>query len=633
MRYLYPLIASFLLASVTGISQQIQTITFGLGNTKNVTVTNSNAQSTGIRTLELTGYLPNKNAAARFLSQATLGPTVPMIQDVEQSGIETWLDQQLAMPNAFRVNSYLSALHQSMVDSLKLKDPANASTYTLQSVFVGDYHFNMSWFQGAMTAADVLRWRVGLALSEIFVTSRVSEFDDNPYALAHYYDMLQNNAFGTYRALLDSVTYHPAMGSYLTFMNNHATDYNPSTGRRIYPDENYAREIMQLFSIGLYRLNNDGTETKDANNRSIPTYDNNDIAGLAKVFTGLSWWDSRYLGDSQKDKWSYTKRMRFFGMDSSDAVRNPWKTNPRIVNGHEVGSKTFLGYTIPGSRTAAQGQLDIRDALDVISNHPNVGPFISRRLIQRLITSNPSKEYIGRVASVFNNNGSGVRGDLKAVVRAIFLDPEARRIISDQENNTTGMLREPFVRYMNILRSLPKTTTGTVYRNVMRDIFFHTGQIPLAAPTVFNFFQPDFQPDGDLKANNKYGPEFQILNAQTLSEYFNGLTHWLIEDDPVEYWGLFNGETYKPDQNPGLDFTADYALARNDRLPILLDKYNTILAHGRLSTASVTAIRNAVSGMPYSENSSGVPNADAANRRIRMALFLIMTSPDYLISR
>jgi len=512
-----------------------------------------------------------------------------------------------------------------MVDSLKAKNPTG--NFTLSNVFAGNTLFDIAWFQGAMTSSELLRWRIAWALSELFVVSRISAFDENPYALSSYYDLLLQNAFGNYRTLLNEISYHPAMGTYLTFLNNRATDET----LKVYPDENYAREIMQLFSIGLYKLNPNGTEMRDANNQLIPTYNNNDIAGLAKVFTGLSWGDSRYLGDGQKSIWSYTLRMKFFGLDSSDAKRNTWKTNPRIVNGHEPGTKTFLGSTVV-SRPVLQGEQDIQDGLDIIFNHPNVGPFIARRLIQRLVSSNPSPDYILRIVNVFNNNGSGVRGDLKAVVRAILLDPDARSC-SETTNNTAGYLREPFLRYMNIMRGLPLTNQSNVYRNVMVDLYNRLEQRPLNSPSVFNFFQPDFQPDGPLKAAGKFAPEFQLLNSQTLTSYVNALNWWFAYDRPVEFWGLFAGETYKADQDAKFNLTADYIFARNDKLPQLLDKYNLLFAGGKLTDKTLDIIRLTISKMPYSEDSNGVPNADNSFRRVRLALVLILSSPDYLINR
>lgn len=608
------------------LAQQASAI--GKGNLQKVNVTSSSTASNGQQTLTSTGFLPNYSAAARFLSQATFGNTYAEIQKVANQSIEKWLDDQLAMSNSFRIETYVQSLHQSMVDSLNFKN--NVNTNTLSNVGVSNWHFDAAWFQGCMTAPDQLRWRVSFALSEILVTSRVSAFDGNPYALASYYDVLLDNAFGNYRTLLDKITYHPAMGSYLTFLNNHATD----VGKQTYPDENYAREIMQLFSIGLYQLNLDGTEKKDSNGHLIPTYNNDDIANLAKVFTGLSWGDGTYLGISAKDNWSYTKRMKFYGIDSSDAKKNPWKTSPRIVDGHERGTKTFLGSSVDpsASRTAMQGEADIQDALNIIFNHPNVGPFVSRRLIQRLISSNPSPAFIQRIATVFNNNGSGVRGDLKSVIRAILLDPEARNCCGN-DTDTFGKLREPFVRYMNLVKGLNLTATGGIFRNAMARVYDQTAQRPLSSPSVFNFYSPDYIPNGPLKDAGKVGPEFQLLSSQTLTGYFNALNDWLVNDDPTDYYGLFNGETYKPNQDPKFNTVADYVLTRNDKLPQLLDKYNLILANGRLSTESLNIISQAIKGMPYSEDANGVPNTNEAYRRVRLAIFLIMTSPDYLINK
>ncbi|WP_435355811.1 DUF1800 domain-containing protein [Emticicia sp. SJ17W-69] len=604
-----------------------QIITLGKGNTQRINVSSSTSSASGAATISGIGFLPNPNAASRFLSQATFGATYTEIQKVTTQGIEKWLDDQLALPNNFKIQTYLQSLHQSIVDSLNKVN--KVQTYNLSNVYLDDWHFDISWFQGSMTAPDLLRWRVAFALSEIFVASRVSPLNGNPYALASYYDVLMDNSFSNYRTLIDRITYHPTMGVYLTYMNNHATDNN--NGKQIYPDENYAREIMQLFSIGLYELNIDGTEKKDANNKPIPTYNNDDIANLAKVFTGLSWGDGNYLGISSKNYWSYTKRMKFYGKDSSDAVRNPLKVNPRIVDGHEYGAKTFLKTTIP-VRPVAQGNQDIQDALNILFNHPNVGPFISRRLIQRLVTSNPSPAYIKRIATVFNNNGSGVRGDLKAVIRAILLDPDARQCCGDN-TEYYGTLKEPFLRYMNLVKGLNLQAQGNVFRNVMARVYDETEQRPLNSNSVFNFFSPDYRPDGELKEAGKVAPEFQLLSSQTLTGYFNALNDWLIKDDPTEYYGFFGGETYKPNQNPNFNTEIDYTLTRNDKVPQLLDKYNHILAHGKLSVESLNIIAKAIKSMPYAEDANGVPETTEAYRRVRMAIYLIMTSPDYLINR
>lgn len=619
--------AVFLFFSLALIAQKVET--FGMGNTKNVSITASKSSSVATNTLKSTGFLPNSNAASRFLSQATFGATLPEINKVATQGIEKWLDDQLNMPNSFSTKAYVQRIHQGMVDSLLQDNPSGG--YTLQNVFADDYLFDLAWFQGAMTAPDLLRWRVAFALSEVFVISRRSAFDDNPYALSSYYDMLMNNSFGNYRALVDSITYHPSMAVYLTYMNNHATD--TTDNKKVFPDENYAREIMQLFSIGLFELNNDGTEKLNASGQPIPTYDNDDIAGLAKVFTGLSWGDSRYISDNSKNKWSYTLRLKYFPIDSSDAYKRWWVRNPRIVNGHEPGAKTFLGHTI-AARPIAQGEQDIQDALNIIANHPNVGPFIARRLIQRLVKSNPSPEYIGRVASVFNNNGQNVRGDLKAVVKAVLLDYEARQCeCKDTDSTYNGQLREPFVRYMNLVRGLNLTATSGYYRNYMNEVFDKTDQKPLYSPSVFNFFLPDYKPDGELKNAGKFGPEFQLLNAQSYAGYMNALHEWLINNDPIDYYYLSGESLYKADQDPTFDLTSEYELMKDNRLTEFLDKYNHILAHGAISTRNIQHIKNALLQMPLRLDSNGIPNENDAFRRQRMGLILIMASPEYMINR
>lgn len=603
------------------------TVKFGMGNWKNVNVSSSASSQNGLNTLQSPGFLPNQNAASRFLNQATLGTNRAKIQSVSEIGIHNWLDQQLNMPSSFKIQSYLSTMHQMIVDSVNFNIPG--SNFTKNNYDLDNVHFDISWFQGSMTANDELRWKVGLALSEIFVVSRTSSFGNNPHALASYYDMLMNNAFGNYRTLIDSISYHPAMAVYLTYMNNHATD----EVLKIYPDENYAREIMQLFSIGLNQLNIDGTEKKDGNNNSIPTYNNDDIAGLAKVFTGLGWADARYLGERLPNKWSYTKRLKFFPKDSSDKYIRYWASPSswRVVDGHEPGTKTFLGNTIV-SRPVIDGEQDIQDALNIIFNHPNVGPFLSRRLIQRLVMSNPSPQYIARVATVFNNNGSGVRGDLKAVIKAIFLDDEAREC-NCVDKQYSGALKEPFVRYMNIVKGLELNSTTGIYRNSMRNVYEYMEQLPLYSPTVFNFFSPDFQPDGILKSLGKYAPEFQSLNSLSYTAYFNALNRWIIQNNPLDYYYLFSGEDYKAEIDPSFDFLNDFVLTKDNRLKELLDKYNLVFAHGSIKPENIEIIKNAIKGMPLRIDSSGNLNSTDATYRLRSALYLILSSPDYLINR
>ncbi|MGL4630121.1 MAG: DUF1800 domain-containing protein [Leadbetterella sp.] len=620
MKFNFTFFLSFFAFCSSYSQTQRNQVVIGMGNVRGATVTASSSSTNGVRTLSAAGLLPNHNSASRFLGQASLGHNLSQITNLTQVGFESWLNTQLNMSNQFGIETYLRGIHQSMVDSLNRTSSGN----TLDNVGVGNWHFDISYFQGSMVAQDVLRWKVALALSEIFVTSRISTFDGNPYALASYYDMLLRNSLGNFRTLLTDVTYHPTMAVYLTYMNNKPADNYQ--GRQTFPDENYAREIMQLFTIGLYRLNMDGTEQKDANNLSIPTYTNTDIAGLARVFTGLSWGNANVLGQNPQGIWKYTQRMKFFPKDRS-------RSN-RVIDGHDAAAKSFLGLNLPARTDTLQYELDITQALDHLFNHQNVGPFIARRLIQRLVKSNPSPAYIQRVATVFANNGSGVRGDMKSVIRAILMDTEARECCNDElDKNSFGMLREPFVRYMQLVKAVPLTNTGNTYRNVMYNVYQNLGQTPLYAPSVFNFFLPDYAPDGPVKNSSKYAPEFQLLNSQSFTGYQNSLHYWIVNDGPTEYWNLFNNETYKPDQDPGFNYTNDLPLTANNRLIELIDKYNMILANGRLSPNSVNFIKNAIMAMPPSVNASGVINTNLATDRVRILIYLIMSSPDYLITK
>ena len=588
-------------------------ITYGMGNYKGVNVTSSSNDSTGIVTLMESGFLPNLNSASRFLAQATFGANYDTIVSVANNGFEDWIDQQLAMPINFSLYDYVAQIHQNRVDSLNVTDSdcmGPEGPCTIYNVSAREWYFDVAWFQAAMTQPDQLRHRVALALSEIFVISRESVFDDNPYAFAKYYDMLLEHAYGNYRSLIDSITYSPSMAVYLTFMNNPATD--TLNGNNIFPDQNYAREIMQLFSIGLFQLNVDGTEIVDSTGSPIPTYTNADIEGLSGIFTGLTWGDSHQFPAEDEDYWSYVKRLKFYTL------------NEELNPAHELGPKNFLGTSV--NRPAGQEELEIQDALDHIFNHQNVGPFIVRRLIQRLVTSNPSHDYIGRVAQIFNDNGQGVRGDLGAVVKAILLDPEARSC-DNQMENSFGMLREPFWRYMHLLKGMNLQSPTNTFRNAMERIFESTDQKPMYSPTVFNFFMPDYSPTGVVQDSGLVAPEFQITNAQTLVGYLNLWNDYINRnEDVVDYNSYFSGESFKQDEEPQIDYTQFTQWAQDEYLPFLLDRLNLLFAHGRLSQAALTEIENAIKLFPSEDMYDEID-------RVRLAVFLVMASPDYLIFR
>lgn len=584
----------FLLIFILNISAQPDTITIGFGGYESVAISNSDIQSFPEKTLNQSGFLPNMNAASRFLSQASLGYNYSDVQNVTQVGIEDWIDGQIAMAMPYtlvdKVNEYFAfALAQTGNE-----DDAHPWLY-----------WEYAWWQYHMENQDLLRQRVALALSEILVVSDKSEFGGWPYALADYYDILLRNAFGNYRNILDEVTFHPSMGVYLTYMGNPKTDLLENR----FPDENYAREVMQLFTIGLFELNIDGSRKLDGQGNPIPTYDNEDIAEFSKIFTGLTWGDGMYF---------------FSGPPSGESYLLPMKMREDY---HEPGVKNLLnGFQVP-NRNPIDGKADIADALDNLFNHPNVGPFISYHLIQRLVTSNPHPEYVSRVASVFNDNGQGVRGDMAAVVKAILLDPLANNCDSAVDP-TFGKLREPFIRYVQVNKAFNISTLSGNFRNVMSSIEDDIGQKPLASPSVFNFFQPDYQPLGPIEVQDLVAPEFQITDAQTISGYLNAVYDWIFNGNIADEWQVYRNEpeaSYN-DERASLDFSEESMLTDDDEVHILLDRLNMLLAGGRLTAPTLDTIKNTVIQFP---------NEDLEDQEVRakLAIYLVLSSPEYLISR
>jgi|JI10StandDraft_1071094.scaffolds.fasta_scaffold00234_29 uncharacterized protein (DUF1800 family) len=578
------------------VNAQLDTIIIGYGGYMGVSVSASSSTepSTPENTLNQSGFLPNENAASRFLSQATLGYNGADISSVTQIGIEAWIENQLTIPMPFTLQSKIRTFHQMV------KDSTNTPTSG-----AGNRLWDYAWWQYLMTSNDALRQRVAFALSEMLVVSEVSGFNNNAYALGTYYDILLNNAFGNYRDLLRDVTFHPSMGTYLTYLNNPKS--NPALNQ--FPDENYARELMQLFTIGTVMLNNDGTVITDAAGLPLPSYDNEDIIEFSKIFTGLTWADRTQWNRGALNDTSYIADM---------AMWNTW---------HEPGVKNLLnGIQVP-NRNPVDGVADISDALDNLFNHQNTPPFISKFLIKRMVTSNPSPAFVERVANIFINNGQGVRGDLAAVVKAILLDPEA--LSCDSGDNTDfGMLREPFIRYVQINKAFNAYTASGNYRNDMSYVYQYTGQRPLTSPSVFNFFQQDYQPIGPIEAGGLEGPEFQITDAQTIAGYINGLYRWVISNDVADEYDLFTNEVDAnyADEISTLDITDHLALTTNDQLHILMDKLNLLLAQGRVSDQSLEVIISVLKEFP---NSTDIEKSD----KVKLAIYLIMTAPEYLINR
>ncbi len=563
----------------------------------NVTITTSHNSSntSGQNASDGIGLMPNQNASARFLAQATLGADYETIQAVAGMSFNEWLDQQFNLP----INASVEQLTKDIV--LMSLDSTFAFGLDPNNVDAQRWYWHSAWWDYTLRQHDLLRNRIALALSEIFVISEVPQLDEVPLSLPNYYDMLLQHSFGNFRDLLEAVTYHPAMGVYLTHVNNPKSE--PSLNR--FPDENYAREIMQLFTIGLYELNLDGTRVLDGMGNPIPTYDNDDISELAKVFTGMTYGDTFIFGQDPQSELSFLQSMQMI---------NSW---------HEPGTKNLLnGYVIP-NRNPVNGAADVDDALDHLFNHSNVGPFFARLMIQRLVKSNPSSGYIERVATTFNDNGNGIRGDMKAVIKAILLDPEARdcSLIDDPHN---GMLREPMVRYTQLCRAFNATSVEGIFRSQMNRFYELTDQRPLAANTVFNFFQPDYQPLGDVQQADLVAPEFQITNSITILGYANELHDWIMDENEVMEWGqLFQNENYYYDKTVNIDLSDEITLGTDANLGELLERINLILLAGQMSDETRGIIRNTISQLPE----------DQSHIRARLAIYLAMISPDYLIQR
>lgn len=524
--------------------------------------------------------------AGRFLTQATFGVTDPDIATLKASTYAAWLTQQMALAP--------SASHQTHVD-----DRLVALRVTNASATLSANQFYESFWGQAATGPDQLRQRVKFALSQIFVIS-LNDANVDVRGAASYYDMLGANAFGNFRSLLENVTLHPMMGIYLTSLANQKED--DRTGR--HPDENYAREVMQLMSIGLYSLNTDGTNKLDASGNPIPSYTAEDISNLAKVFTGMSWYhpaptNSTFFGGSR---------------DANATVR------PMILysNYHSISAKTFLGVTIPATTTPDPAG-DIKIALDTIFNHPNVGPFIAKRLIQQLVTSNPSAGYVGRVAAAFNNNGSGTRGDMAAVVRAVLTDAEARDSAT-AAGATYGKLREPIVRMANWMRSFNALSTSGSYLLTSTSASTSLGQSPLAANSVFNFYRPGYVPPNTrLGTQNLTAPEFQIVDEVSVAGYLNTLQTTINT-------GIGSNNDVRS------TYAAEVAIANDPTA--LVERVNRLLLYGQMSATLKARIIEAVTGVAIPGGTATQAQIDAARlNRAKLAIFMAMASPDYLTQR
>lgn len=520
---------------------------------------------------EVSDVVATDIAAARFLTQATFGPIRADMDRVKEIGIEAWITEQMAKPV-----SYLSA------DTVAEWEAVPQGGRGMDNARPGFHHRNSAWFKDVMNGEDQLRQRVAFALSQIFVISiENAQIGNWENGVTSFYDVLLDHAFGDFRALLERVTLAPSMGIYLSHLRNAKAD--PETGAL--PDENYAREVMQLFTIGLNELQPDGTLKLDDRGLPIATYNNETIQEMAKVFTGWTFAAANPNFDNQ------------FRRSQRDDV-NPMILFPQF---HDDSEKTIVtGRVLPAGQG---GEADLRDALDTLFEHPNTGPFISRRLIQRLVTSNPSPAYVYRVAQVFADNGQGERGDLGAVVRAILTDYEARSPEIAQ-TGSFGKLKEPLLRFTALVRLFPiSADDGRLDVRGMENLL---AQEPMRAPSVFNFFEPDFTRPGPLAGAGLYAPEFQILNDTTAitaaNMYYN---HMFLQPGGIS-----------------MNFGAMLGLANDPDL--LIATLNLHLAAGQLSEASIAKLKAAHAALP-----AGTSALDT----VRSMTYLTLLAPEAAVQR
>jgi len=515
---------------------------------------------------------PGAGDVVRLLDQASFGPTDTSVAAVTAVGIAPWVDAQLATASTgYTVLPYVDP------------NPAIGCPTTAVATCYRDnytaFPVQLQFFKNALTGADQLRQRVAFAYSQIFV---ISSIDIKPaYGVGSYQQMLLDNAFVNYRQLLERVTLHPAMGGYLDMVDND----KPSA--TVQANENYAREVLQLFSIGLAKLNADGTAMTDANGVAIPTYDQSVVTAFARAFTG----------------WTYAARA---------GATSQW-VNPVNYTGdmvpfdahHDVGAKTILNQQVlPAGQTTTK---DLSDALDAIYNHPNVGTFIGRQLIQALVTSNPTPAYVARITAVFNDNGSGVRGDMKAVVRAILLDSEARGNVKTDINY--GKLRDPVVMAASVARAFNATSDGE-YPDLQA---ITMGQSVYTPGSVFSFYPPDNPLPGSATLQ---APQFGVENTTTAVAQYDYVYALLNSTNGIAADSSVTGST-----GTQVDLSALAALAATPSA--MVDKLDALMTHTTLTATEKNAIITAINAVSATDTLG----------RARMAAYLVAVSPRYLVTR
>jgi len=498
--------------------------------------------------------------AARFLGMASFGPTPEAVASLQTSSRSAWIDQQLSMP---------PSLHYPVL--IASGDPNNTKNRLA------------TWWQQSLTAPDQLRQRVAFALSELFVISDYSAVQQ--LGLADYYDLLLTHAFGNFRVLMEDITLSAQMGSYLSMMGNQKE--TESSGRA---DENYAREVMQLFTIGLIELNIDGTPKRDAEGKLIPTYQQDAVSELARVFTGWG----KALRSNKLRGFDWTVPMHSY------------------ARMHDDGAKTIVGGKV--IRAGLSPERDLNIALNTLFKHPNVGPFVATHLIKRLVTSNPSPAYVERVARTFNNNGAGVRGDLAAVIRAVLLDDEA--FGGRDVNPDFGKAREPLLMMSHLWRLFDGHSRNGTYPYTASDKG-RLGQAPMMSATVFNFFSPSFAPLGAIDDAGLVAPELELHTESGWAGRMNELFQYVMKYQ-------IDNSALSEDKDVMLsDFAPAKALAADPAA--LVAWLNDMLTGGTLDPDFRQQLVEFISSIAVDDG--GIDGL----RRSQEAIFVIMSSPYYQI--
>lgn len=540
--------------------------------------------------------------AARFLQHAQFSSSDGEIAAVKAQGAGAWLDAQMSLNSSTGGWDWLMQRGYGVIDTNKFYEMEYQSNY-------------MAWCQ-IMSAPDGVRRRLALALSEFFVVSGagVGTISWPQFAMAAYWDVLCKNAFGNFRTLLEEVTLNIAMGEYLNTLGNQKE--NPTSGRL--PDENYAREVMQLFSIGLLQLNADSTPKLGANGQPIETFTQSDVSNLARVFTG---YESDNTEGHSESAVAPTYTLRNVG----------YTRRPMVLNAsrHSSLQVDFLGTVIPAG---TDGKVALTIALDTLFKHPNVGPFFGRQMIQRLVCSDPSPSYVTRVATIFNNNGKGVRGDLGAVFKAILLDTEATSA-AGLSSTTFGKLREPMVRVAQWARTFKATSLKGTWKigNPDYSAVDALGQSPLQAPSVFNFFRPGYVPPSTVMAFSKAtAPEFQLVNESTTASYINYLQNFLYQGMWVRAPELI-ASPVNPTATDGPDIVPDYSaeLALVGNPTGLINRLNLLLCAGQLSAETVSMMVSALS----SDQTSSASAENSKRSYVARAIMFVMCCSEYLVQK